>query len=330
MYDFIWISVHFLVALSELNRKLKIILSFFVSISYFCFYFLVPTNGDRQGYLNYLNNLDSSYGVFEPGFWVSSKFISFMGLPADTIIFLYGIFMLLFLVLAVLNLNRVFKIADHINLFYLSVIVFSSVFYFLGAQNVLRQGLSLSILVLGLSYILRSRIFLGFIICALSMLFHVSSFIFVVTFYYVYKAAKTGPIAGFVLMLIYSGVVLFLIYYIYSGSAYLDNSHEWSGDRTSNAIKFVAISIYFSFSYILINSVSSLDILNRMRFFVFIFVSFFVFSGELYARLLMGFYLVDLIVILLACHLRNTSIQFAVMLTVMSSALAPNILGLIV
>ena len=334
-YDYVWMGIHLLAGVVVVNRYLSRSILFFLFVFIVGLYSIVVTNGDLLGYQFYLENLDIYPNRFEYGFYQLSKVFSFISFNIDQIFIFYSllIFAVTCLPLLVNDPDFFFRSeTSKLSLLFFAFLLIQSVYFFLSSQNVIRQGLSLPLSICSVFFLVRHKYILSCLFLGFSILLHKAGLLFFAMLFFpsYFSRSNVGLSWGFFNNLILALIFFFIVKFLYGDSVYFNSSYAWAGNRSSNLVKFFSVGSYFLLLFFLLWRQYNNSFWFKLRLYSFVWVSVFVFSGELYARVLMIFYLVDLLFFLRTYKEFGAKLSIARSIFVVSSGFAPNILRLIV
>lgn len=329
-----WVIAHFLIFVSACRRQISSVLMGVSFAILLVVYGYKADTYDLPLYLTYFSTLDEKlFGhAVEPAFGIISNLLANAGAGAQLILFFWQaiIFICLFLSVKI--------ISNKSNIFYSVILVASSLFFLMASQNALRQGVSLSLLFLGLAFFLRKNRFLALIFCVLSYFVHryvllffgLSLFFIFISNNFIHKNIKYNKILLCSAALL-SGACLG-VYTVLHGGVYGDVGIDWGDFRTSPAIKFIAILFLFLVTNYLLNKKA----LNSMqqwlvdfRLFMLFVLMPLAFVGEIFSRVAVFYFLIESVLMVTLFLNKEVGNRLAGGVIVLAYGLAPNALNII-
>lgn len=339
MLFLLWIGSHILFIPTIYKKTRTVLLALMALIFSLIFVIKEPTY-DLLVYIDIINN---SEFIHEP---VSNWFLSLVEVLSFGYTWLYTI--LITALLLALNVTALIgfspvespRYRGFAEIMLSTCVVFLSLYFFLGSQNVLRQCLSVSLFLLFLAYQAKRKYFNSIVFLLLSVFSHFGNapIIMLLSFYKIFISnltLKNSLFLGFFL----GGVGIFFIKYLFSSNDYLVSDFALSDERTSLWVKWLAISIIVAATTYLtahheIHNDKSIQFLLEIRVLLFgILTAIFIFNlNEMFTRVAFNLYAFDMILAFRLLNLskivsKNTS--YASLILLMSTAFAPNIFQLL-
>lgn len=177
--SFIWGSVHLSsISLLSKNNILKYIFLFISLIALTYMYLNITIVGDvKQAYIMQITNIWLSR--FELGFKTIIAMLYYFDFsPYTSLVFLRYLSFLLLLVLLKIILNKENRKSIE-DIYIISFIILSHIFFFLGIENVVRQGLATIFIGYSIFYFIEKKYIMFLVFSLLAQGFHKSSIMFI-------------------------------------------------------------------------------------------------------------------------------------------------------
>ncbi|WP_322998792.1 EpsG family protein [Castellaniella sp.] len=333
-----WIFLHMLLASCAWiqRRRLTASVLFVAGVACVLIVYRKSPTFDLNFYLDYFDSLDPKIvgHPVEPFFeWVSVG-LSRLGLSAVQILHFWQVLILMLMVVSVRMIDSNFE--------YKFIIIFmaASLYYVLASQNGIRQGVSLCFLLLAFLAGLRGRWAWALLLCALCLATHRFSGLFLAIS--ILFAVVDNRLSESIVRIRFSRKIFFysalgfgvVLYFYVSkyGSVYGDTSIDWGSYRTDPMVKFIALSFLFVISERLMRPESlpaKARVLAGFRFYLYLILFPLSFSGEIFSRVAVFYFLIE--GILMAALLLNDNIRnrLAGGLIMLVYGVAPNALNIL-
>lgn len=319
-----WFILHILFFYAILDNT-KFIFKLFLFFLIIIFYLNIENKLDSLIYLDFFNNFEG-YN-FEKLFYLISKFFYFVTRDNYLTFYLWWVFILINMTLIIQNLFE-YKINLKIILF----ITLSSAFFLITQIN-LRQGISLCIGILAITYFFKKK-YLIFLILFISTYFlHSANFfinlviisICIINFYFM----KKNKILINLISLFFGTLISILI------SSLIDNHFTnldyFTENRVNPFIKVTFILFYIIISNIFLRLLDDKN--DNFLFFCnlrnnFFFFSFpFIFLGEVFTRVYFVVYIFDFIIIsYILTKKLNLNVFINIFFHILTMSIIPNII----
>lgn len=210
-----------------------------------------------------------------------------------------------------------------------------SVFFLMGAQNVLRQYLSLILLGLAFVCYYRSRIFLSIFLCIGALSFHQSAILFATVMLFVLVALKRGRVFAIAGSFILSFVALGSISLIQPDHDFFTEGFAWGEERSSTAVKFFVYFLTLLITHLsliksALNQAHEYQVVFLMRWVCLVIALPAVLFGydDLFSRLIFPLFIFDFLVLSAALSGRSDRfVRFSAAILLAAYAVAPNVLN---
>lgn len=215
-------------------------------------------------------------------------------------------------------------------------VVLSSLYFFLGSQNVLRQSLSIGLFILFISYHLKRNHLISVFFLALSGFSHYGNLpiILLMTVYLLFTPNLTG-VKSFLIGLFLGMLGVLALKLLDFSTDYLVTDFSISEERTSLLLKWLFVSMVVFLTTYLIDSkgggaLRTINwVLGLRCLLIGLLTSIFIFDfNEMFSRIAVNLYALDMILLFLLIgfdfSLKNKS-KFAILILICSPALAPNV-----
>jgi hypothetical protein len=326
MASFAWIFSH-LFSFLLLSKKSRIYCYFIFLLFLLPLYLNFIFIGDIKR--NYINNLTSEN--FEFGFVFVNNLLICLGLKNSVIIKIYQVF---FIIANIYVFRKFYKIRNYTMIL---AITFASPYFFLGYHNVLRQGLSSSIILASILFLMNKKYIHSILLFFLAQSLHFSSFIFffisliVLLFSKYHKFIKYNFFSYIFLTIL----LISSFYFIFDHYSYLLKYAQRNNDRFVGYIKPIVILITYlivSLFYLKCNSNFVLNYIFNLRFAFY--TMFFAFSFnlllvEVASRILFFCFLLDLHLIIFTFKNGSLFNRYGSILSLLLYGFASNILTLL-
>lgn len=336
-----WLLLHILIAFSLLiNRNLYIFFIPIIILLEVSVYMLKPVSYDLFVYLDYFSN---PHPYYEPLFYFTSLYLSFFNGG------IYSQFILSCLVLLIYGVALRILGLSFLKIMFLLPLLPASIYFMLGSQNVIRQFISSSILILGLSIMVKAyfrtnnnfiSLFILNFFTIFATGFHRSGIFFgsiliLIHMMTTYKfTLQKMEITKYLLIFCGTTAAYFLIYLHGNDDTYLTKELDWGSERTGNLTKVVIFTVYLIISRYLTKGIydNVLNYISSFRFnFAYFIIPFSFLSGELFPRLLFFFYALDVlwIMLLFKSNKLSSNARIFLFITFILYGFSPNVLNIL-
>lgn len=332
---FLWLINHLLfgfIALKKFSFDLLFTLS---CISLALFAFKVPT----YDLLIYYENINNSDYVYEP---VSNLFLIIIEVLSFGYYWTYSLLITsIFLFMNVCALvrflpNHTKNYNKNKDLFLSACVIMSSLYFFLGSQNVLRQCLSVTFFLLFYAFYKKQNFLFAFIFFVTSLFCHYGNIpiVILMSFYIIYMSkfpTKLVLVTG----IIFGSLGIIGLKLLIPSLDYLGADFSFSEERTSLFMKWISISFiviithYLSHLHFHLVVTHVKPILNLRLLFVGILTSLFLFDlSELFSRVAFNLYALDMVLLYYLLNFKtqlNAGARSTIIIFILSFAFAPSV-----
>lgn len=328
-----WVTFHFgMILLLPRGAFKKVVFVFFISVLSLI-YILKPYTYDLIWYLKYFDvPFPNEILFYFPSLFLGSK----LSWQPESILLFWQ-----FLIFSVLYFSiSVYVKNDKIMI---SMIILSSLFFVLGSQNGLRQGASLSFIMLTVANLYSKKWVYACVAAITAVFLHNSgvgfliiSVLFLLQYhFYSFRNISNRPSPMFFSSLtgLLVGVsVMLLSKAYYADTIYVDSDMFAEADRSSSALKMVAIAISFATSEYLLGGLklSKESIFNRgFRAYLFFLLLPMSLLPEAFARTTYVYYVVELVLICCLVHEGFSRARLAGISLLFFYGVAPNAIHIV-
>ena len=338
MFFAFWIFLHFLsyVVLVYANNKF---IRYFLILQYIIFYCIKPSTYDLVHYLDYSISDDSNY--FEPVSHLFLKVAGFLSILTTIDSNIYIVILMICIIyypfynFSILQ-NKIMQ-GHNVASSQIIILVFSSIFFFLSSQNVVRQGISFALFSFSALYLKKRQYLYSLFFLFLAFFAHYGNFplvILMLLFYFF--SAKFNTIMSFTTGLIVGVLNLIILFYIFSDNSYLISDFSIGNERSSIVLKWFAIFLIMFFSTVIfkynkIRIENTLLDFIKLRAFIFgLLTSIFIFDlSEMFTRVSLSFYLLDLLIVCLISASKNVRVNLLLLFYITIYSFAPNVFNIL-
>lgn len=328
---YLWIIPHFLSLILIFKSRVLKIYELLILISLLFVYFLKDDSYDIINYLIFFSSPNWNFELLFSAFTI--LFVNFFSIKSE---FIYAIWCIFIFILLFLSISKYQK-----NRIVLSIFIIGSLAFFLSTQNVIRQGISGSLIIFSLVFYFEKKFFISLISMITAIFFHKSSLVIISIVIIVILLMKVNKISSksyleeikiFSASCLFSSLFYLIFFIVFPDSIYLDNSINWGEERTSSQLKILFLSIiYFISSGFFIKYFDNIIFItnSRIRSFLFYFLFFISPFDELFSRFLLYYLFFDLLYIILLFKSCNFIHRLTSLIIFIAYGLSPNVYNII-
>lgn len=218
------------------------------------------------------------------------------------------------------------------------LVILGSVFFIIASQNIIRQGISISLAIIGCNQLFKKNNINIFnsVFFAFSILIHFWTIIFVIIIlicFFYNNFMKIKYLNNFFCGMLIGLVAMTLVNYVGASENYLNGHSDWEVNRVSVYLKIVPYGVMFLIiNFLIAREFSQNLFLKRIyliRCMIFGFSFPFLIYAEIFSRIIVFFYAIELLMMISMIHLNSYRVKLAFVTIFSAYAIAINVWNII-